>query len=90
MLIWIIILGGFLLGSVFTLYKMRNIGTFLLALSTSLMFVFIRNYRLCALDSISEDCVWGYLAYVPAFVVGVFLYLIVSAIKLRFYDRENK
>lgn len=78
-----------LIGSTFTLCKMKNFGVFSLTLSIPLLVIFIRNYRFCALDSMSEACVWAYVAYVPAFILGVFLYLLASIIQVRFY-RKNK
>lgn len=89
MLVWAFIL-MVLLGSIFSLYKIKNFGVFLLTLSIPLLFVFIRNYSLCALDSLSEACVWAYLAYVPAVLLGVFLYLLVSVIQVKFYGKAKK
>lgn len=88
MLIWVFLL-VFLLGGIFVLYKLKNIIVFLSTLAVPLLLVFIRNYRLCALDSMSEACVWAYLAYVPAVLLGVALYLLASLIQVKFYGRSN-
>ena len=79
-----------LLSCIFSLYRIKNIGIFLLTLSIPLLFVFIRNYRLCALDSMSEACVWAYLAYVPASFIGALLYLLASIIQVKYYGKANK
>jgi len=88
-LIWVSI-SVVLIGSIFVLYKIKNFSVFLLTLSIPFLFVFIRNYRLCALDCMSEACVWAYLAYVPAFLIGVFLYLLVSIIQVKLYGKKDK
>jgi hypothetical protein len=89
MLLWAFILSALLIGTIFFLYKLNNIGVFLLTSSTPLIFIFIRNNRLCSLDAMSEACTWAYALYIPALLLGISLYLAASIVQAIFLTRNK-
>ena len=64
------------------LYKRRNLVTLLVTFPPYLVFTIYDITTECAAtNNHSEACVWGYLNYMLAIVVGSVLYLVVSLIQ---------
>jgi len=72
---------------IYALYKIKNIRIFLVTFSLPLIFIFINNQRLCTLEPLSEACTWAYLGYIPAFFIGIILYLLACIIQVRFKNK---
>ena len=79
-----------LAGCVFFLYKIRNFGILIFSFALPLLFVFVKNNRLCELNSMSEACTWAYLNYILAFLIAVLAYLLASFIQVIFYWKAKK
>ena len=81
MIFWIIFcLIAFL--PLIVVYKRRNLLTLLLTSSPFLLYTIYDIRMEClATNNHSEACVWGYVNYIIAIVVGSGLYLLVSTIQ---------
>jgi hypothetical protein len=77
MILWLVILLFFIMSLLILIWK-RNWKVFLLSL-LPLIYVICDVYLECkATDNHSEACVWGYLSYLYAIVIGSVFYITVT------------
>jgi hypothetical protein len=73
----------------YSIYKLKNFLALSLSFVIPILFVFINNHRICASAPMSEQCTWAYLGYVPASLVGIFVYLSISIYQAKFKNEPT-
>lgn len=82
MIFWTVLL-LLLIVPVFIVVKRKNYITLLLTFSPYLFYTFYEVSSECiATNNTSEACVWGYMNYIYAIIIGCFLYLLVTVVQI--------